>query len=116
MGWFSKQKELDDQTKASTKKSRKQCWESRDRYFECLDRIDVVNPLDASKKDKIKKNCGKEDEMFNDNCATAWVKYFKEKRIVDVKKEMMLKKIQEEGGQLINLGYGGPSGSGSTTA
>ncbi|AMD20224.1 HDL520Cp [Eremothecium sinecaudum] len=109
MGWFSKQKEMDDQTKPATRSARKQCWESRDEYFKCLDKINVVNALDPKNADMIKSHCKAEETKFDQDCATSWIKYFKEKRVVDIKKEKMLQNMEKEGAQLVNLGFVPPS-------
>ena len=61
MGWFSKQKEMDDPTKAPSRSSRKQCWESRDLFFGCLDKISVVNALDPKHQKAIKASCSAEE-------------------------------------------------------
>ncbi|KAH3668194.1 hypothetical protein OGAPHI_001948 [Ogataea philodendri] len=99
MGLFSKEtvKEPPNRSK------REKCWESRDIYFRCLDRIEVENPFDKTKQDKIKKNCSSEDAQFSKDCVTSWVKYFKEKRPFDIKKERMLKQAAEENAEIIPL-------------
>ncbi|KAG0680079.1 hypothetical protein C6P41_000347 [Kluyveromyces marxianus] len=96
MGWFSKQKEMDDPTKAPSRSSRKQCWESRDLFFACLDKIDVVNALDPKHQKVIKSTCSSEEAKFEHDCATSWISYFKEKRVVDFKREKFLKQMEEQ--------------------
>lgn len=96
MGWFGKQKAMDDPTKAPSRSSRKQCWESRDLFFGCLDSINVINPLDAKHQKSIKASCSSEEAKFEEDCATSWIKYFKEKRVVDFKRERFLKEMEEK--------------------
>uniref|UniRef100_A0A131YB97 Putative cytochrome c oxidase subunit vib/cox12 n=1 Tax=Ixodes ricinus TaxID=34613 RepID=A0A131YB97_IXORI len=51
------------------KEQRQKCWDSRDRYWECLDR----NPDDPSPCDKIKAE-------YQSLCPSQWVKHFNRKR------------------------------------
>lgn len=80
----------------NTRENRKQCWESRDLYFQCLDGIDVISPLDPKNKDKIKRACQQQEKQFEQDCANSWIRYFKEKRVTDYRNDLINKKIQEE--------------------
>jgi cytochrome c oxidase assembly factor 6 len=56
---------------APTRTERKKCWESRDAYFACLDRNNI---LDAIKDNKAAaKQCGGESAAFERDCAAEWV-------------------------------------------
>ncbi|KAL2278995.1 hypothetical protein FJTKL_13985 [Diaporthe vaccinii] len=56
---------------APTRTERKRCWESRDAYFACLDRNNI---LDAIKDDKAAaKQCGGQSTAFERDCASEWV-------------------------------------------
>lgn len=58
---------------APSRTERKKCWESRDLYFSCLDRNNI---LDALKDDKAAaKSCGGEAQHFEKDCATEWVSF-----------------------------------------
>lgn len=35
--------------------------------------------------------------MFEANCATSWVTYFKKRRVMELQKEETLRKLREEG-------------------
>ena len=94
LSWSSKPVE-ENKNALPLRSNRKLCWESRDNFNKCLDKIEVVNPLDASKQKLIKDNCSAEDQKFQQDCATSWVKYFKEKRVVDIKKQAIQKEIDE---------------------
>jgi len=96
MGLFSSSKP--DYTPPSRNK-REQCWDSRDTFFECLDKVDVIDALDDKNKDTIKKNCSKQEQDYENNCAKSWIKYFKEKRVVDFKKAQFMKEMEERGGE-----------------
>lgn len=81
MGWFSSSTpatsedatSLDGTYKPLKRNERKACWESRDIYFGCLDRNDI---LDAVKDaDAAGKKCSKESELFEKDCATSWVRH-----------------------------------------
>ncbi|KAF9230252.1 cytochrome oxidase c subunit VIb-domain-containing protein [Melanogaster broomeanus] len=73
MGWFSSSK---PEVSAVTRQDRKQCWESRDLYFECLDRVAV---LEAGKEGSA---CAKENSRYEENCAKSWIEYFNKRRIL----------------------------------
>ena len=56
---------------APTRTERQRCWESRDIYFACLDRHDI---LDATKDAKAAaKACPSEGTRFERDCAAEWV-------------------------------------------
>ncbi|OCK78555.1 hypothetical protein K432DRAFT_356559 [Lepidopterella palustris CBS 459.81] len=83
---------------APNRTSRALCYEARDAFFECLDRHSILDPItDKSAADKA---CGKLDEEFEKNCAGSWVQYFKQRRVVEFKKEQTIKKIEAEGGEV----------------
>lgn len=57
---------------APSRTERRRCWESRDAYFACLDRNNI---LDAVKDDKAAaKQCGGESAVFERDCAAEWVR------------------------------------------
>lgn len=51
------------------KEQRHKCWDSRDRYWECLDR----NGDDTGR-------CSKEKTLYESACPSQWVKHFNRKR------------------------------------
>jgi len=61
---------------APDRSERKRCWEARDKYFACLDRHDVIDPVTGEGKAVADKNCAAEDAVFGQDCATAWVCLF----------------------------------------
>ncbi|GME93129.1 hypothetical protein B5S28_g870 [[Candida] boidinii] len=99
MGFFSSS----ETKEAPNRSKREQCWESRDIYFACLDKIQVSNPFQPDNVTKINKNCYKEDQKFQKDCVASWVKYFKEKRPFDLKKERMLREAKEQNAEVIPL-------------
>ncbi|GME87484.1 unnamed protein product [Ambrosiozyma monospora] len=101
MGLFSLFQQ--DTTEPPNRSKREKCWESRDLYFQCLDKIDVSNPFDKNSQKKINKNCHAEDKQFQKDCVASWVKYFKEKRPFDLKKEKMLAEAKQEGAEVVPL-------------
>lgn len=62
MGWFSTSTQPD-----VSRQDRKQCWDSRDVYFACLDRSGV---LEAGKEGNAA--CAKEKSNYEANCAKSW--------------------------------------------
>ncbi|CUS20899.1 LAQU0S02e00892g1_1 [Lachancea quebecensis] len=103
MGWFTKAKPIDDQSRPPSRSSRKQCWESRDVFFQCLDKISVVNALDPKNQEAIQKNCKDQENKYEQDCATSWIKYFKEKRVVDHKREKFMQEMESKNAQQIDL-------------
>ncbi|ETI29523.1 hypothetical protein G647_01976 [Cladophialophora carrionii CBS 160.54] len=79
---------------APDRTSREHCYESRDAFFQCLDRHDI---LDAVKEDeKSRKLCPTEVVAYERDCARSWIKYFKEKRVMDYKRDRTLQQIAKE--------------------
>ncbi|XP_076315792.1 cytochrome c oxidase assembly factor 6 homolog isoform X1 [Tachypleus tridentatus] len=80
------------------KEQRQRCWNSRDRYWECLDK----NNDDASKC-KVYRN------MYETECPSQWVKHFDRKR-----QYLQLKdRIQNEGAAFVKIRTGLPTQSSS---
>ncbi|KAL2753178.1 hypothetical protein ACRALDRAFT_1077649 [Sodiomyces alcalophilus JCM 7366] len=80
---------------APDRRERAKCWEARDAYFACLDRVGVI---DAIKHDgEARKGCPSENEAFERDCATAWVKYFKQWRVSDIQKKAKIAQLEAEG-------------------
>ncbi|KAJ9594156.1 hypothetical protein L9F63_014412, partial [Diploptera punctata] len=52
-----------------SKAERQKCWDSRDRYWECLD-----------KNSEKRELCLKLREMYEESCPAQWVKHFDRKR------------------------------------
>lgn len=79
MGWFSSSSKPaapeasnDGGYIAPDRTRRAQCWEGRDKFFQCLDRIGVI---DSVKEDeKAKKSCAPELQEFEKACAESWVR------------------------------------------
>ncbi|KAJ9145470.1 hypothetical protein NKR23_g5397 [Pleurostoma richardsiae] len=93
--------------RAPDRTERKRCWESRDAYFSCLDKSDI---LDAIKDEKAAaKACKNESTAFERDCAAEWVTYFKKWRVADYNKKQRLKQLQEQGAHQVEI-TGGPGG------
>lgn len=80
MGLFGLSKSADDKRAdevrsgavAPSRTERQRCWESRDVYFACLDRHDI---LDAGKDAKAAtRACPGEGTRFERDCAAEWVR------------------------------------------
>jgi cytochrome c oxidase assembly factor 6 len=87
------------QTAAPNRSKREQCWDARDAYLSCLEKNNVENPLDDKYASVIKKECSKQENEFEGKCVKSWVHYFKEKYVVDNKRERFLKEMEEKGAQ-----------------
>ena len=58
---------------APDRSSRAKCYEARDAFFECLDKIGI---LDAIKdEEKASKKCGDVEKVFGRECAASWVSF-----------------------------------------
>jgi len=79
---------------APDRTKRVMCWDSRDDYFQCLNRNNILDALKES--DAAAKACGKETQAFEQNCASSWVKYFKQRRVAEYEKEQLLKKQADQ--------------------
>lgn len=93
--FFSSSKPIDNQQHAPDRKSRKLCWEKRDEFFNCLDKINILNSLDPKNLKAVKDNCSSEKSEFEFNCATSWIEYFQEKRVAEYKRQMVIKESNE---------------------
>lgn len=96
MGLFNSEPQV---TPPPNRGKREQCWDARDRFLTCIEKNGVVNPADDKEQATIKSKCSKEDQLFGDKCAKSWVVYFKEKYVVDAKRERFLKEMEEKGGK-----------------
>lgn len=52
---------------------RLRCWESRDLYFGCLDRNNIIDAVEQPGSAAALKACPKESEQFERDCAAQWV-------------------------------------------
>ncbi|KAI0475511.1 oxidoreductase-like protein [Xylariaceae sp. FL0804] len=102
-GWFSssedekRKQEVVSGARAPDRSERQQCWDARDRFFACLDKHDIVDSVGGEGAAAAAKHCAAEDKFFHENCAKAWVHYFKKWRIADIKKKQTLNKLEAEG-------------------
>ncbi|KAJ9504111.1 hypothetical protein LTR99_005960 [Exophiala xenobiotica] len=84
---------------APDRNAREICWESRDIFFECLDKNNI---LDAIKEDdKARKACSKEVADYEKDCARSWIKYFKQKRVMEYDRDRTLQRIQQDDAKMV---------------
>ncbi|KAG5356949.1 Cytochrome c oxidase assembly factor 6 [Yarrowia sp. C11] len=101
MGLFSKTEEPASVGPAggdkdlTKKKTRQICWDSRDKFFACLDKNNIVDAIKDSEQATAK--CPKEEKQYEADCIASWIDYFKQKRTMEYNKEQMLKKFEEQG-------------------
>jgi len=50
---------------------RAKCWDSRDAYFQCLNKNNILDAI--REKEAAEKACAKESASFEQNCASSWV-------------------------------------------
>lgn len=79
MSWFTTAPEKAPEPKPSSdggyiapdRSARAQCWEGRDNFFKCLDRVDII---DSVKEDeKARQHCMPELREFEKACQGSWV-------------------------------------------
>jgi len=70
----------------------------------CLDRNNILDSI--KDKDAAEKLCGSEGKVFEGNCASSWVQYFKKRRVVEYQKNQTLQKLKAEGAQELAPGVG----------
>ncbi|KAL5364026.1 cytochrome oxidase c subunit VIb-domain-containing protein [Aspergillus floccosus] len=98
MGWFSWSSDSNQASDggriAPDRTSRQRCWEGRDLFFSCLDDNNII---DAIKEDKVaRRKCAKEIAEFENACSKTWVKYFKEKRVMEYNRDKTIERIKKE--------------------
>ncbi|KAF8905678.1 cytochrome oxidase c subunit VIb-domain-containing protein, partial [Mucidula mucida] len=70
---------------APTREDRQQCWDARDTYFACLDRVGVVK---AGQEGQTV--CREEAKLYKMNCAESWIEYFNQRRVIaDAQKQRL---------------------------
>lgn len=65
------------------KAQRKLCWDSRDQYWQCLDKNNVKDSSDWPKE------CQELRKLFEKSCPNQWVSHFDRKRDFDLFKQKM---------------------------
>ncbi|KAI0487003.1 cytochrome oxidase c subunit VIb-domain-containing protein [Xylaria cf. heliscus] len=101
--------------RAPDRSERRRCWDARDNFYQCLDKHDVIDSLSGEGKKTADKHCAKEEAAFQDNCASAWVTYFKKYRVADYQKKKTLERLEKEGANKMDIQGpgdipGGPGG------
>jgi cytochrome c oxidase assembly factor 6 len=72
MGFFSKSTSEPLPEAMQKKSTRQECWDSRDRFFACLDKNNII---DAIKEDaKARTACSSEVNEFESHCISSWVR------------------------------------------
>lgn len=83
--------------KPLSRNERTKCWEARDIYFSCLDKHDILDATTKEGAAKSKELCSAQEGKYEQDCASSWVKYFKQKRVADFDKAQRIKKLEGEG-------------------
>ncbi|CAH7689702.1 cytochrome oxidase c subunit VIb-domain-containing protein [Phakopsora pachyrhizi] len=99
---FSKTSSVEDSIEPPNRSKRKECWDSRDRYFDCLKKYHHNQIISSSSSSRIEsssssssinryyfvpgeedeRTCGDQRKSYHLNCAKSWVDHFN-KRIVN---------------------------------
>jgi cytochrome c oxidase assembly factor 6 len=103
-------------TKFPTKGLRAKCWESRDEYFECLDKNGIwldglspqtheeiinIDPLNLKIQSKTYSNsslftCSKLKHLFQSQCLDSWSHHFAINRVRELQREKQIDKIEKD--------------------
>ena len=68
MGWFSNSSiQTQEESSLPNPENRQKCWETRDSYFACLDRVGVVKAGEEG------NTCSKDKRQYETNCAKSCV-------------------------------------------
>lgn len=97
MGLFSSTKE--EVSLPPNKTKRKECWDARDTFFECLATNNIDNSLDPKEKSNVNSKCGSSRDEFKSKCVASWFQYFQEKRYNDLTRARYIAKLEAEGAQ-----------------
>ncbi|KAK8137982.1 oxidoreductase-like protein [Apiospora sp. TS-2023a] len=81
---------------APDRSERKKCWEARDQFYGCLDKHNVIDSLNGDGKKTAEKQCAPENKQFEQDCAAAWVTYFKKFRVADYQKKKTFERLEKE--------------------
>ncbi|KAF8800491.1 hypothetical protein BYT27DRAFT_7200091 [Phlegmacium glaucopus] len=89
MGWFSSSS-TQEESSLPNRENRRKCWETRDAYFACLDRVSVVK---AGEEGNV---CSQEKKQYEINCAKSWIEYFNQRRIIGEAQKDRLARTNEQ--------------------
>ena len=101
MGWwpFSSESRGDairSGTAIPTRNERAICWAARDAYFACLDANNIIDATKEPGATDAARACPQQSADFERDCAAAWVKYFKQWRVADIKKRKTLDELKQQ--------------------
>ncbi|ORY60800.1 oxidoreductase-like protein [Pseudomassariella vexata] len=82
---------------APDRSERKKCWAARDSFYRCLDKHNVIDSLNGEGKKTAEKQCSAENTVFEQDCASAWVTYFKKFRVAEYQKKKTFERLEKEG-------------------
>ncbi|KAF8476827.1 cytochrome oxidase c subunit VIb-domain-containing protein [Kalaharituber pfeilii] len=86
---------------APNRSQRTRCWAARDAFFACLDAHGIIDSLKGH--EVATAHCGKQDIAFKNECAGSWVEYFKKRRVMEHKKDELMKGLAKEGAVKLEL-------------
>lgn len=51
--------------------------------------------------EKSRRVCRKENEVYERDCAKAWIRYFKEKRVMEYNRDRTIERIKADDAQMV---------------
>ncbi|MCJ1289212.1 hypothetical protein MMC34_000744 [Xylographa carneopallida] len=91
---------------APNRTARSACWTARDAFFACLDAHGIVDSI--GHQEDAARSCGAEEQGLRRDCASSWVTYFKQRRVMEFKRKQTLEKLAAEGARPMPEGMGPP--------
>ncbi|KAF9163683.1 hypothetical protein BGX21_006224 [Mortierella sp. AD011] len=75
-----------------SRETRQKCWKSRDDYYACLDKSNVVDPSSP----EAANICVELRKQYHDGCMKSWVAYFDKRRVLAVEQKDLLERMREQ--------------------
>ncbi|WVQ85489.1 hypothetical protein IAT38_007654 [Cryptococcus sp. DSM 104549] len=86
---------------APSREERRQCWASRDLYFSCLDKNNVLQAGNEVTRDAKGKAvggvCVVEREGYEKHCGQAWIDYFNKRRTLELRRQATIAAAEKSG-------------------
>lgn len=111
-------------SKPPTREERKRCWFLRDKYFGCLDKLDINDPTIVDKNPEKATECLELKKGYEEGCMASWVsnrinefvgieyiltkrfflfywqvEYFNKRRVLDLRQKQYLEFSKNQSGK-----------------
>ncbi|KAI8971856.1 cytochrome c oxidase, subunit VIb [Mycotypha africana] len=86
-------------TKPPSREERKRCWFLRDKYFGCLDKLNITDPTTVEKNPEKATPCLELKKAYEEGCIASWVEYFNKRRVLDLRQKQYLEMSAKQSGK-----------------